>query len=864
MVGTTISHYKITEKLGEGGMGVVYKAQDTSLERPVALKFLAPHLVSDEEVRKRFEREAKAAAALNHPNVCTVHEIAEANGRTFIAMAFIEGDSLETKIEAGPLKLKDALDIAIQTVQGLQAAHDKNIVHRDIKPANLMVTGEGAKQLVTIMDFGLALLTDRSKLTQKDETMGTVTYMSPEQAQGMELDYHTDIWSLGAVIYEMVTGQKAFKGHYDQATVYSILNEQPEPMTALRTGVPMELELLVNKCLAKEADRRYQSTADMVVDLESLSDKLKSDKSTILKPQVGSQTVATELVDATHSPSDHPLARYRVIENLEEKDNSVVYRAEDTQLHRSVAIRVLPEDEAARAEQKQRRKQLTLISLALTSVLVAAGIAALWLYRTPSQPQSMRFTIDAPEGVTIGSAQADGPPILSPDGRSLAFVGYQEGYEERIWNYSLLTEESRPLAGTEGAQYPFWSPDSRYLGFFAQGKLKKIDVSGGSPLALCDAPSGRGGTWARTEDGDGVIVFAPLSGSGLAHVSAAGGEPVPITTPDESQGENNHRQPHFLPDGKHFLYVSNNDDDTKDAIFAGSLHSTESKLVLNAGSKATYVPPTSWHTGGYLLFVRESTLMAQAFDADRIEPTGDPFPIAEEIDSGGNRHVGDFSASENGLLTYRRGGVSNETQLVWMDRDSGKRSGAVAEPGAYEMPRLSPDGSKLAVARTDTQTDNTDIFVFDLETGASPTRLTFHEARDTLPVWSPDGREIVFHSGRDGQARMYRKVASGSEEAELVSDAGASPSTWSGDGRTLLYKSVPEETRGLWTLRLFGDLQPTVLVRLERVPFSGTLSPDGRWLAYMSTDSGRHTTYIEPVPPTGAKWVVCTPRLRQR
>ncbi len=283
MIGTTISHYKITGKLGEGGMGVVYKAEDTSLERPVALKFLAPHLVSDEEVRKRFVREAKAAAALNHPNVCTVHEIAEANGRTFIAMAFIEGDSLETKIEAGPLKLKDALDIAIQTAQGLQAAHEKKIVHRDIKPANLMVTGEGSKQLVTIMDFGLALLTDRSKLTQMDETMGTVAYMSPEQAQGMDLDHRSDIWSLGAVIYEMVTGQQAFKGHYDQATVYSILNEDPEPITALRTGVPMELEWIVGKCLAKDIDNRYQNAGDMVVDLRNLQDKLKSGKSTILR-----------------------------------------------------------------------------------------------------------------------------------------------------------------------------------------------------------------------------------------------------------------------------------------------------------------------------------------------------------------------------------------------------------------------------------------------------------------------------------------------------------------------------------------------------------------------------------------------------
>ena len=289
MVGQTISHYKITEKLGEGGMGVVYKAEDTLLDRPVALKFLAPHLVSDQEIRKRFEREAKAAAALNHPNVCTVHEIAEVNGRTFIAMAFIEGEPVEKKIEAGPLKLKDAVDIAIQTAKGLQAAHGKKVVHRDIKPANLMIDDDGQ---VTIMDFGLALLTDRSKLTRMGETMGTVTYMSPEQTYGMELDHRTDIWSLGVVVYQMVTGQQPFKGHYDKAVMYSITNEHPEPITALRTGVPMELEWLVDKCLAKDASERYQSAGEVLVDLSTQRKRIESDQSAVLKTAVGQTTPA--------------------------------------------------------------------------------------------------------------------------------------------------------------------------------------------------------------------------------------------------------------------------------------------------------------------------------------------------------------------------------------------------------------------------------------------------------------------------------------------------------------------------------------------------------------------------------------------
>ena len=411
MIGSTISHYKITEKLGEGGMGVVYKAEDTKLKRPVALKFLAAHLLGDEEIKARFRREAEATAALNHPNVCHVYEINEVEGKTFIAMAFLEGEPLEKKIEAGPLKLKDALDTAIQTAQGLEAAHEKKIVHRDIKPANLMITGAGSKQLVTIMDFGLALLADRSKLTRLDETMGTVTYMSPEQTYGMDLDHRTDIWSLGVVIYEMVTSQRPFKGHYDKAVMYSITNEEYEPMTALRAGVPMELELLVNKALAKEAERRYQSTVDIVVDLERLSDKLKSGKSTILKTQAGSQTVVTQPT-ATVQPSPSPLARYRVIEDVEEADDSIKYIAEDTELHRSVAIRVVPQSSAQQIERLQRRKQIAMLAVVALTSLSSLVLGSLWLLsRDTAVEAPLRRFAFAPPVVASTNAFNPGFPI---------------------------------------------------------------------------------------------------------------------------------------------------------------------------------------------------------------------------------------------------------------------------------------------------------------------------------------------------------------------------------------------------------------------------------------------------------------------
>ncbi len=627
MVGQTISHYKVTAELGRGGMGVVYKAEDTSLDRPVALKFLAAHLVEDTEIRKRFEREAKAAAALNHPNVCTVHEIAEANGRTYIAMAFLEGEPLEKKIEAGPLKLKDALDIAIQTAKGLQAAHGKKIVHRDIKPANLMIGEDGH---VTIMDFGLALLTDRSKLTRLDETMGTVTYMSPEQTYGMELDHRTDVWSLGVVIYEMVTGQRPFKGHYDKAVMYSITNEEPEPMTALRTGVPMELELLVNKCLAKEADRRYQSTADMVVDLETLSEKLKSGKSTILRTgapvATGTPAGPTQPAPAQQGPNVAELAT------------------------------------VPKAQQGAPTATRERLSWAVAACLAIALFASLFLRQTRSPELLVSKWSFAPEALlmTIGLNEA-----VSPNGRHIAYLAGPG--EPALWVRDIDREEPRRLAGTEGvSRDPFWSPDSRFLGFVVQDELKKISIDGGLPVTLCQLPgSYQGGSWSP--DGQTVAFASDLR---IHEVPARGGPPKLLFEREETEKGNLNLQPRFLPlqARARSLVLSVGEGFATDIVLK-NLETGESQLLAQDGVWAGYSP------SGHLVFTKirsslQGSLWALPFSLETLQPSGEAFPIAEDA-----IHP---SVSEDGTLVFLEGAGTLQ-QLVWRGRD-GEKLGEIGQP----------------------------------------------------------------------------------------------------------------------------------------------------------------------------------------
>ena len=500
MIGTTISHYKILSKLGEGGMGVVYKAEDTKLEHIVALKFLAAHLLADEESRRRFEREAKAAAALSHPNICTIHEIDEVEGKTFLALEFVEGESLEKKIDRGPVALKEALDIGRQVAGGLSAAHDKKIVHRDIKPGNLLITPDGR---VKILDFGLVLLTEGSKITQLDTTLGTVAYMSPQQALGVKVDHRADVWALGCVLYEMVCGQRPFRGEYDQALLYEIVHEEPQPLTGLRTGVPVELEFMIGKCLAKDAEQRYHNTADMIVDLGNLAEKLKSGQSAILRPAAGlGAAVGTGSLAGPSPQSGEAQAK-----------GQGEGQAENLPLSRESDVVPPPSGVADR-----RWKPVLPWTLFAVTAIVLLALACVHFFETLPEALLRRFAF-TPTSLheTTGWRAA-----ISPNGRHIVYVS--GGEESKLWVRDLDRERPRELGGTEGAQGPFWSPNSQFIGFAAGRELKKISVQGGPPITLCALPgdSLRGGGWSP--DGD-YIAFGSGGPSRIYEVPARGGEP---------------------------------------------------------------------------------------------------------------------------------------------------------------------------------------------------------------------------------------------------------------------------------------------------------------------------------------------------
>jgi len=765
--GTKLGPYEILAPIGKGGMGEVWKARDTRLGRDVAIK------ISAEQFSERFEREARAVAALNHPNICTLYDV----GPNYLVMEYIEGATLAERIKEGPIPLEEALGIARHVADALEAAHEKNIIHRDLKPANIKIKPDGS---VKVLDFGLAKMggTPAAKpedsptlsmaATQAGMILGTAAYMSPEQARGKEVDKRADIWAFGVVLYEMLTGTRLFQMDDITDTLAAVLRHEPE-----WEQVPAQVRRLLRKCLEKNPKKRLRDIGDVWELLE-------------------------ETPAALSSPS---------------------------------------------------RSRFSWMGWGIAAIaVVGLAVFAFVHFReaAPRQPSS-RFQVQPP------GQSGGGQFKLSPDGRYLAIVANDAG-GDRLWVRPLDLLQAQPLPGTDGASFPFWSPDSGFIAFFAQGKLKKVAVTGGPPQTLCDAPSGRGGAW----NADGVILFAPALTGGLYRVPGAGGVSVAVT-----QSEKDHRFPEFLPDGRHFLFLCHLcTKPENEGIYVGNLNGTPPVLIVpNDDSPATYVPSTTFGRNGFLLFRRENTLMVQPFDPVKLRPLGEMFPFAEQVGTAGTTQgTAAFSASGSGVLAFGSGGTGGNRELVWLDR-AGKRLGVISSPAAINNSAvLSPDENKVAIAISDSQ-GNADVWLQDLIRGTM-SRFTFRPGLNRSPVWSPDGSRVLYVSrSRSGAEDLYLKPASGAGKDELLLNVGTNAFVydWSHDGKFILYTDFQDKTYyDLWLLPLNGSLKP---IPYLQTPFNETLgqfSPDGRWMAYASDESGKWQVYVQPIPPAGAKWQIST------
>jgi serine/threonine protein kinase len=790
--GTKLGRYEIRSQLGAGGMGEVYRARDTELGRDVAVKVLPSSFSADTNRLLRFRQEACAAGALNHPNILVVYDIGAHDGSPYVVSELLEGETLRNRIAGTPLAQRRAIDCALQITHGLAAAHEKGIIHRDLKPDNIFITNDGR---VKILDFGLAKLTQldgnqiqtdvptRRVNTDPGVVMGTVGYMAPEQLKGRPVDQRSDIFSFGAILYEMLSGQRAFHGESAAETMSAILREDPPELSDTNKTVSPALERLVNHCLEKNPESRFHSARDLAFALESLS---------------GSAATQTSVVPGVGPP-------------------------------------------------RMKRRELIAWIVAATAVLAAVALAIVRFQRVPAEVRTVRSFILPPEKSSFDFSVRIGSNIaVSPDGRRLAFVAAVEG-KQLLWIRSLESVSVQALGGTEGATCPFWSTDSRFVGFFAEQKLKKIDVVGGPPITLCDAPDARGGTWNR----DGVIVFAPNSTRGLYRVSAAGGVATAVTKIDEARGETSHRWPFFLPDGEHFLYTGGSGFGDAAAIAVSSLIKQDSKVLVSANSNAAY-------TQGYLLFMRERTLMAQGFDPKRFETMGDAFPISEQVQMGRVPGMGIFSVSEQGILVYQSGPGNSGSELIWFDRTN-KPIGKLGDLNPYNSLSLSPDG-KSATVSVSNQAGVSNIWLYEVARGLK-TPFTFGPAQTRAQVWSPDGGTIFFTSNRKGHFDLYRKASSGTGSEELVVESNLDKfvTSISPDGRFLLYHTVdPKTKQDVWVLPLDGGQKPFAFLQGEFNEVNAHFSPDGRWVAYQSDESGRSEIYVTPFPSPSGKRQIST------
>jgi serine/threonine protein kinase len=791
--GARLGSYEILARIGAGGMGEVYRARDTRLNRIVAIKILPQHLAGSLESRDRFEREARTIGGLNHPHICTLHDVGHQGEIDFLVMEFIEGETLSSRLLKGPLPIEQVLAYSIQIADALDKAHRKGVTHRDLKPGNIMLTKSGAK----LLDFGLAKLkqaaspagvplsqlpTLQDPITAQGAIVGTLQYMAPEQLEGKETDARADIFAFGAVVYEMATGKRAFEGKSNASTIAKILEVDPPPISSLQPMTPATLDRLVKTCLAKDPDNRLQSAQDAKLELEWIR-------------------------DAAANPS--------------------------------------AAEAAARVPGWRRMLPWTVAGVAMVAALALVLLSSRQPPSTPVDP--VRFQIAIPASPLL---RMTGLFALSPDGRQLAFVAASTDGIPRIWIRPLDSLEIQPLAGTESVHtLLFWSPDSRFIAFDAGGTLQKIDISGGSPVAICALnKTGVGGSW----NSDGVILFGQFGGT-LMRVSAAGGAPAPLTALDTSHGDVAHVDPWFLPDGRHFLYYR--DAGTTGYISVGSLDAKpeqqDPRRLIEANSAAAYVRSSDPDSGSLLFVSRNgSTLTAQPFDPRHLTTSGDPTRVVEGP-IGLFLDAGIFSVSTNGTLAYHSSGL-RKTQPAWFDAQ-GKLLSKLGDPGLYGGLALSPDGARSLVSRSSVPDQQGSLWLLDTSRGTS-TRLELDpSAEHRTGAWGADGRNIIFGSARPGKMMdIYETPVSGTADAKLLFESGdwKVPSSVSPDGRFLLYDAAGAGTKeDLWVLPLGHNQQPVPLRRTDFDEVAGRFSPDGHWVAYQSDESGRYEIYVRPFSP---------------
>ena len=772
-IGQTLSHYRIVEKIGEGGMGEVYLADDTTLDRKVALKFLPEAFISDPERMARFEREAKLLASLNHPNIAGIYGLEQADGNRFLVLEYVEGETLQAKLSNGALPLEDALALCRQIAEGLEAAHEKGVIHRDLKPANVMITAE---EKVKILDFGLAkAFSDETQsidssqsptlteaMTQPGVILGTAAYMSPEQAKGRSVDKRADIWAFGCILYECLTGKRAFEGEAVTETLAAVIKEEPD-WILLPVTTPQNIRFVLKKCLDKERNRRFHHVADLPILLDEAPDLVASKTTTPIK-----------------------------------------------------------------------RSSLPRIWAAFTTVIaIILAVPAFLYFRDQKPDEVIRLQIPVPP------MPNDYNMAISPDGRSIAYVAQSSGSENMLFIREIESIDPKKLSGTEDAAFPFWSPDSRSIAFFANGRLKRIDVSGSSPRDICAASGAWGGTWNR----NGIIIFSDRMGP-LRQVPAESGESQEITKLDESKNEVAHVYPYFLPDGRHYLYTVLYPQGSENGIYISSLDSQNKTLIKTVHSISAYVEP------GYLLFQRGRTLLAQPFDFKRLKlKNEEPVRIADNLILG-KYSSGCFSASQNGRIIYRSTEEKVQSQFVWLDR-TGKLIGLAGEmetsPANFE---LSPDGEQIAMRRHDPVTTNVDIYLMDLRRNFQ-TPFTNDPYVNGTPIWSPEGDRIAFGSYRKGNQEdiLEKKVGSVSEETYLLdSPSHEYPEAWSQSGRYIAYGKVTGSDTDTYILPLFGEKTPFEIYPSPGNQTNSQFSPNDKWLAYQSDESGRFEVYVISFP----------------